>query len=122
MYKLRFFYDGQVVLMKDSRVLRDGFGRYCDVVYHKIAVGYWKNDVPYGKQIVYKKKLNNSIEIYKEGFFLGDWNKFQKAKILDSFSSSDQEIDWTGGLGFADNDGPHTQLNLSDPNELATLQ
>ena len=93
-YKIRFFYDGQVTISPEGAIKREGIGRHTDTIFHKLAVGYWKQDLPFGKQITYKQKINNAIEIFKEGFFIGDWNKFQRAKILSSFSNSNKVIDW----------------------------
>lgn len=79
-FKLRFLYDGQLRVTKgDQSVLRDGFGRYCDTMYYKLAVGYWKWDQPYGKQIVYAQDINNGLDVFKQGYFAGDWNRFTEA-------------------------------------------
>jgi len=111
-------YDGQVILKKNdnNKIIRHGFGRYTDVIYYKFAVGYWRQDHPYGKQIVYKQNLENNIKIYKEGFFCGDWNKYSPCKILSSLSNkSFFNFDVDEGVGFASNDdGPHVELDFSE--------
>ena len=72
-FNMRFFYDGQVVVVREPdksqaevvagngpdsspiRILRHGFGRYTDQSEHKFSLGFWKHDLPFGKQVVYKK-------------------------------------------------------------------
>ena len=116
-YRIRFFYDGEVraILKNNQKIIeRDGFGRYTDVMGHKFAIGFWKQDYPFGKQIVYKQKLNNAIDIYREGHFFCDWNKYTNSKILSSFSKSDKEMEWSQGAGFEDNLGPHANFDFSE--------
>lgn len=48
--KVRFVYDGEI----DPKTgCRHGFGRYYDFVNFKVAIGYFYQDLPYGKQVVY---------------------------------------------------------------------
>lgn len=116
-YKIRFFYDGEVRVSRDGSIIeREGIGRYTDTINHKLAIGYWKQDNPFGKQIVYKQKISNTIDIHKEGYFTGDWNKFKIEKILSSFSKNEKDMDFIEGKGLEDNEGPHEKFEFTQEN------
>lgn len=48
--KIRFVYDGQI---DREKLEKDGFGRFYDYEQFKISLGYFKYNLPYGKQTIF---------------------------------------------------------------------
>ena len=51
------------------------------------TVGWWLEDMPFGKQIVFQGTKESTFEIYKQGLFLCRWNDFRPENILKSEQS-----------------------------------
>ena len=104
--QVRFQYDGFINIRNLSR---EGFGRYIDIQSFKLSVGYFYNNLPYGKQIVYKQQPYGEIGKIKEGYFKLDWNDY----VEEQFHKSD--------IDLASNFGPHSYMDLSEESINKTL-
>ena len=61
-------------------------------------MGWWREDLPFGKMIVFSMWESNVLKVIKEGYFFGSWNNYQKEVLYRENKSS-----------LADNSGPHEQ-------------
>jgi hypothetical protein len=93
---MRFCYDGQI----DPKTLqRSGFGRYFDFLLFKISVGYFKDDLPFGKHMIFCQESKSAmIQLYKQGHFHKSWNSFSEQKILNFLENDEVEPSYENQL------------------------
>lgn len=104
--KLRFQYDGQMLVSdlklpgNGKKLIRDGFGRFCDYNNFFINVGWWTEDLPFGKMVIFGLQDQKNIRVRRQGYFMGTWDNYEEEPMLKNNTSS-----------FADNlQGAHMKL------------